>query len=94
MKAIWNGKVLAESQETINIEGNAYFPHDSIYTDYFTESKLHTTCPWKGLASYYTIVVDGERNENAAWFYPNPKDAATEIKNYIAFWHGVEVVND
>lgn len=94
MKAIWNGKVLAESQKTINIEGNAYFPPESIQKDYFVESDLHTTCPWKGIASYYNVKVDGEINENSAWYYPDPKAAANEIKNYIAFWKGVEVVND
>lgn len=93
MKAIWNGKVLAESLKTINVEGNAYFPPESVKSDYFKESELHTVCPWKGLASYYTVEVDGKTNENAAWYYPNPKDAAGEIKNYIAFWKGVEVVN-
>ncbi len=92
MKAIWNGKVLAESQKTINVEGNAYFPPESVKNEYFKESDLNTTCPWKGLASYYTLEVDGDTNENAAWYYPNPKDAAAEIKNHIAFWKGVEVV--
>lgn len=94
MKAKWNGKVLAESQKTKNVEGNAYFPPESVKNEYFKESDLHTTCPWKGLASYYTLEVDGDSNENAAWYYPNPKDAAAEIKNYIAFWKGVEVVED
>lgn len=94
MKAIWNGKELAESKHTINIEGNAYFPPESINTEFFMDSDMHTTCPWKGLASYYTIEVDGEVNENAAWFYPNPKHDAAEIKNYVAFWNGVKVVED
>lgn len=94
MKAIWNGKILAESKKTIEVEGNAYFPPESVHTEFFKESDLHTTCPWKGLASYYSLEVDGATNENAAWFYPHPKDAAAEIKNHIAFWKGVEVVND
>ena len=91
MKAIWKGTVLAESDETIVIEGNHYFPPKSIKLEYFTETQHHTTCPWKGLASYYSISVDGENNENAAWFYPEPKEAANEIKDYVAFWKGVTV---
>lgn len=91
MKAKYNGEILAESQDTIVIENNHYFPKDSINSDYFKESEKHTTCPWKGEASYYTIEVDGKTNADAAWYYPEPKDAAKEIKNYIAFWKGVEV---
>lgn len=92
MKAIWNNKVLAESDDTIAIEGNHYFPPSSINVDHFEASPTHTICPWKGQASYRHVVVDGERNEDAAWFYPDPKEAAKGIKDYIAFWRGVEVV--
>ena len=91
MKAIWNGTVLANSDETIVIEGNHYFPPESVDMKYFTKTDYQTRCPWKGLASYYSITVDGDLNENAAWYYPEPKDAAKEIKNYVAFWKGVEV---
>lgn len=91
MRATWKGTVIAESDDTIVIEGNHYFPPDSIRSENFNESPHQTTCPWKGEASYYDVVVDGERNENAAWYYPHPKDAAKEIKDYVAFWRGVEV---
>ncbi|MBO6523277.1 MAG: DUF427 domain-containing protein [Balneolaceae bacterium] len=91
MKAIWNGKVLAESDHTEVVENNHYFPADSINRDFFVESDHHTTCPWKGLASYYSINVDGRTNQNAAWYYPEPKDAAKQIKDHVAFWKGVEV---
>ena len=91
MKAVWNDTVLAESDDTIEIEGNAYFPPDAIDRARFEESDRHSTCPWKGEASYYDIVAGGERNENAAWYYPEPKDAAEEIKGYVAFWNGVTV---
>ena len=91
MKAIWNGAVLAESDDTVVVEGNHYVPADAIQQDYFEASNHHTTCPWKGEASYYTVVVEGERNENAAWYYPDPKDAAKAIKDHVAFWRGVEV---
>ncbi|MGI9175198.1 MAG: DUF427 domain-containing protein [Rhodothermales bacterium] len=91
MKAIWNGTVLAESDDTEVVEGNHYFPKESINTDYFEESSKHTTCPWKGEASYYTVAVDGEKNTDAAWYYPEPKDAAQQIKDHVAFWKGVEV---
>ena len=92
MKAIWQGKTLAESDETIIIEGNHYFPPESINKMYFKESDYQSRCPWKGLASYYSLEVEGQLNENAAWYYPEPSDKAKEIKNYVAFWHGVEVV--
>ena len=92
MKAIWKDKVLAESDKTIVVEGNHYFPSDSIKKEFFKETDKHTTCPWKGLASYYDIVVDGETNKEAAWYYPEPSEAANNIKGYIAFWNGVEVV--
>jgi len=91
MKAIWNNTVLAESNKTINIEGNQYFPADAINEEYFIKSDLHSTCPWKGEASYYTIVVDGKTNENAAWYYPETLQLAESIKGYVAFWKGVEV---
>lgn len=92
MKAIWNGAILAESNRTIIVEGNHYFPADSINQEFFAPSNTHTICPWKGTASYYDIAVDGKTNKDAAWFYPNAKDAAKEIENHVAFWKGVEVV--
>ncbi len=91
MKAVWNDITLAESDATIEVEGNAYFPPDTIKRQYFQETTTHTTCGWKGLASYYTVVVDGKANPDAAWFYPDPKPAAAEIKDYVAFWKGVRV---
>lgn len=91
MKAIWNNTILAESNDTIFIEGNHYFPPESIKNKHFKSSDFNTVCPWKGTAAYYSIEVDGEINKDAAWFYPEPKDAAKEIKNYVAFWNGVEV---
>lgn len=90
-KAVWNGIVLAESDETIMVEGNHYFPPESINKEYFQESNHHTTCHWKGLASYYSIAVDGQTNNNAAWYYPQPNDAAKNITGYVAFWKGVQV---
>ncbi|WP_026899412.1 DUF427 domain-containing protein [Daejeonella oryzae] len=91
MKAIWNNQLIAESDHTINIENNEYFPADSVKKEFFTESLTHTTCPWKGVASYYSLIAHGKENIDAAWFYPNPKDAASEIKNYVAFWKGVKI---
>ena len=91
MKAIWRDAVLAESDKTIVVEGNHYFPQDSINNDYFKGSNTHTICSWKGEASYYNVEVKGETNKDAAWYYPDPKDAAKNIKNYVAFWKGVEV---
>jgi uncharacterized protein (DUF427 family) len=90
-KATWNGMVLAESDATIIVEGNHYFPPDSVNREYFSESATHTTCPWKGLASYFTVTVNGKSNPDAAWYYPVPKDAAKEITDYVAFWRGVKV---
>lgn len=90
-KAIWNGVVLAESNETIVVEGNHYFPPESVNMAYFKPSDTHTTCPWKGLASYYTIEVDGKTNPDAAWYYPTPKEAAKHVTGRIAFWKGVVV---
>lgn len=94
MKAIWNGAVLAESNETINIEGNQYFPPSSIDKAFFSESQTHTICPWKGTASYFNLNVNGKVNGDAAWYYPEAKDAAKGIEGYIAFWKGVEVVEN
>lgn len=91
MKAIWNDTVIAESQDTIEVEGNQYFPENDVKKDFLKSSTHHTTCPWKGEASYYHITVNGEENNNAAWYYPQPKDAAKNIKNYIAFWKGIKV---
>jgi uncharacterized protein (DUF427 family) len=91
MKAMWKNAVLAESHQTVLVEGNHYFPPEAVNRQYFRPSDTHTTCLWKGLASYYHIDVDGEIHEDAAWYYPDPKDAAKKIKNYIAFWKGVEV---
>lgn len=91
MKAIWNDKVIAESEETVVVEGNHYFPPNALNTEYFRESQHQTRCPWKGLASYYSIVVDGEENKDAAWYYPEPSDAAANIKQHVAFWKGVQV---
>ena len=93
MKAIWNGATLAESDNTIVIEGNHYFPADSINPEFFKESKTSYSCPWKGAASYHNIVVNGETNRDAAWFYAEPKDAAKEIKGRVAFWKGVQISN-
>ncbi|MEQ8304168.1 MAG: DUF427 domain-containing protein [Cyclobacteriaceae bacterium] len=93
MKAIWNGTVIAESDETVVIEGNHYFPVSSIKKEYFTESSTQTSCPWKGIASYHTVKVDGKENADAAWYYPEPKEAAKVIKDRVAFWKGVEVVS-
>jgi len=92
MRAIWNGVVLAESNDTIIVEGNHYFPTDSINREFFAPSETHTVCGWKGTASYYDIIVDGATNKDAAWYYPTPKAAAKEIENRVAFWKGVEVV--
>lgn len=93
MKAVWNNIVLAESDKTVGVEGNQYFPPDSVNMEFLKESHTHSTCPWKGEASYYDIVVNDQINSDAAWYYPNPKDAAKPIKGYIAFWKGVKVSN-
>jgi len=93
MTATWNNTILAESADTVVIEGNHYFPPQSIKREYFQESATLTTCPWKGEASYYNVVVDGQVNKDAAWYYPDPKPAATEIKDHVAFWRGVKVQN-
>ena len=91
MKAVWENTVVAESNQTIVIEGNHYFPPDSIKKQCFAPSDTHSTCPWKGLASYYHVKAGEKLNQDAAWFYPEPKDAAKSIKNYVAFWRGVTV---
>ncbi len=92
MKAICNNKIIAESDNTIVVEGNHYFPADSIKNEFFEKSDKKSVCPWKGEASYYDVVVNGEYNNDSAWYYTDPKDAAKEIKDYVAFWKGVEVV--
>ncbi len=92
-QAIWNGQVIAESDDLVNVEGNYYFPKESIKTEFFQDSNTNTVCPWKGTASYYSINVDGKSNADAAWYYPTPKDAAKEITGRVAFWKGVEVVD-
>ena len=91
MKASWENTIIAESNDTIVVENNHYFPPDSIKKDCLTPSVTHSTCPWKGLASYYNVQVGDKVNPDAAWFYPEPKDAAKQIKNYVAFWRGVKV---
>ena len=91
MKAVWKGATLAESDRTEVVENNHYFPPDTIKSEYFKPSEKHTVCPWKGTASYYTVEVNGDRNPDAAWYYPTAKDAAKNIEGYVAFWKGVEV---
>ena len=91
MEAVWNNKIIAKSDETIIIEGNHYFPPNSINKEYLEESSQTTVCPWKVTAAYYNIEVDGKSNRDSAWYYPNPSEAAKEIKDYIAFWKGVEI---
>ncbi|MBX2843307.1 MAG: DUF427 domain-containing protein [Flammeovirgaceae bacterium] len=92
MKAIWNNQVIAESDKTVRIEGNHYFPIETVNKEFLKQSETHTNCPWKGIASYYTLEVEGEQNNDAAWFYPEPSEAASAIKDHVAFWKGVEVV--
>ncbi|OGX87627.1 hypothetical protein BEN47_00180 [Hymenobacter lapidarius] len=91
MKAIWNNTVIAESNDTVVVENNHYFPADAIKKEFFEDSVAQTSCPWKGRASYYSLSVNGEKNKDAAWYYPEPKDAAKEIKGRVAFWKGVKV---
>jgi uncharacterized protein (DUF427 family) len=91
-KAIWNDKVIAESDDTIIVEGNHYFPVDSVNRAYLRSNDHHTTCFWKGVASYYDVEINGQVNQNAAWYYPTPSDAAEPIKDRIAFWKGVKVI--
>ncbi|MEH6535060.1 MAG: DUF427 domain-containing protein [Psychroserpens sp.] len=92
MKAIWNNQVIAESDNTVVIENNHYFPPESIKKDFFKLNDTHSTCPWKGEASYYTLQVDGKENRDAGWFYPEASQLAKSIKGHVAFWKGVEVV--
>ena len=91
MKAIWKNAVISESNKTDVVENNHYFPVDSVKKEFLTSSETHTSCPWKGKASYYNIEVDGKTNADAAWYYPEPKAAAKEIKNHVAFWKGVKI---
>ena len=93
MKAIWNGKVVAQSDDTVVVENNHYFPASSLSMNFFIPTQTTTVCGWKGTANYYSIVVDDETNVDAAWYYANPKEAAIEIKDRVAFWRGVEVID-
>lgn len=90
-KAIWNGTVLAQSDDTVIIDGNHYFPPESVDKQYFQETSTHTSCPWKGTANYYDIEVNGQINRDAAWFYPNAKEKAKHFEDYVAFWRGVQI---
>ena len=92
MKAIWNKQVIAESENIVSVEGNSYFPIESVNKEYLTESNTESVCPWKGKASYFSLQVDGKTNPDAAWYYPEPKPAAKEIKGRVAFWKGVQIV--
>jgi uncharacterized protein (DUF427 family) len=91
VRAVWKGQVLAESDATVVVEGNHYFPPESVRREYFSPSATHSTCPWKGEASYYSVNVDDAQNADAAWYYPQPKAEAEHIRDYVAFWHGVVV---
>ncbi|NNE31236.1 MAG: DUF427 domain-containing protein [Winogradskyella sp.] len=91
MKAIWNDQILAESKDTVVIENNHYFPHESLKKEFFKPSETHTVCPWKGTASYYTLSVNGKQNKDAAWYYPSVSELAKGIKNRVAFWKGVKI---
>jgi uncharacterized protein (DUF427 family) len=91
VRAVWNGTVIAESDQTVVVEGNHYFPRSAVRDEYLTGSDTHTICPWKGTASYYSLSVGGAQNPDAAWYYPEPKPAAAQIRDRIAFWRGVEV---
>lgn len=93
-KAIWNNMVVAETESYEVVEGNVYFPPESVKREFFQESDYHTVCPWKGTAHYYTVVVDGKENRDAAWYYPEPKEAAKSIKDHVAFWKGVTIKKD
>ena len=93
MRAIWNGKVIAESDDTVVVEGNHYFPRESVDDSVLLDSDTHTICPWKGEASYYSLSVDGETNRDAAWYYPRPKQAALTVTDRVAFWRGVTVTD-
>jgi uncharacterized protein (DUF427 family) len=91
MRAVWNGAVLAEARRTVRVEGNHYFPPDSVRHEYFSDRPTKTLCPWKGVARYYTVTVDGEADRDAAWYYPHPSPLARRIKDHVAFWNGVRV---
>ncbi|MEJ8566773.1 DUF427 domain-containing protein [Elongatibacter sediminis] len=91
MKAIWNETVIAESDDTVVVEGNHYFPADAIRSEFFSPTGHTSYCPWKGTARYYSVSVNGEINENAAWYYPEPKDGAEHIRHRVAFWKGIAV---
>jgi uncharacterized protein (DUF427 family) len=93
MKAIWNDQVIAESNDTIVVENNHYFPRSAVKAEFLRDSNTHTTCPWKGLASYHTLEVNGKQNADAAWYYPEPKPAAQQITDRIAFWKGVKITD-
>ena len=90
-KAVWHGTTIAESDDTVVVEGNHYFPRTSVRDEYLRDSSTHTTCPWKGIASYYDVVVDGATNRDAAWYYPEPKEAAKAIEGRVAFWKGIKI---
>jgi uncharacterized protein (DUF427 family) len=94
MKAVWNGKTIAKSSDTVQLEGNEYFPRDAVNQEYLKESETRTKCPWKGTAFYYDLEVEGDLNKDAAWYYPEPSEAAQKIKGHVAFWKGVEVSDD
>nr|VTP04239.1 hypothetical protein BIN_B_04331 [Mycobacterium kansasii] len=91
IRAVWNGTVLAEVPQTVRVEGNHYFPPESVHREYLIDGATTSICPWKGVASYYTVVVDGQTNPDAAWYYPDPSPAASDIKNHVAFWRGVTI---
>ncbi len=91
MKAIWNNTIIAESNDTVVVENNHYFPDSAIKKEFFSTTDTHSTCPWKGKASYYSIDVNGVVNKDAGWYYPEPKEAAKQIKGYVAFWKGVKI---
>ena len=91
VQAVWNGQVIAESDHTVVVEGNHYFPRESVRAEVLRESDTQTRCPWKGLASYFSLDVDGQVNPDAAWYYPEPKEAAQEIRDHVAFWKGVDI---
>lgn len=94
IRAVWNGAVLAESAETVKLEGNDYFPVDSIHTEFLSDSTTTTVCPWKGTARYYTVTVDGQVNQDAVWYYPEPSARAQQIAGHVAFWKGVRIERD
>lgn len=91
MKAVWNGAIVAESSDTVVVEGNHYFPEAALNKDYIVKSAHTSVCPWKGTAHYFSLAIDGKTNENAVWYYPEPKEAASQIANRVAFWRGVEI---